>query len=221
MASNAGAGRGHSQDFRAARSWDDPGAACRGGFSAVGRESRGDPDRTTMTRAKPRVETEPTAKEVRRSSSERRRMILDTIFEERWTGFIATIRAIREDDRAAEEKLVAIAELILRDHGARPEWIKVLIFEIQRTRRFADPDRMRRTEELFEHVAGLLRAGQRRGELRGDLQPDLAARIFIGGLDILVTSRALALIEVEGDRDASTVGMARTMVELFMRGMAA
>jgi TetR/AcrR family fatty acid metabolism transcriptional regulator len=147
--------------------------------------------------------------------------ILDTIFEERWTGFIAAIRAIREDDRSAEEKLVAIAELILRDHRARPEWIKVLIFEIQRTRRFAEPDRMRRTEELFEHVAGLLRAAQRRGELRGDLQPELAARIFIGGLDILVTSRALALIEVEGNEDANAAEMARTMVELFMRGMSA
>ena len=80
--------------------------------------------------------------------------ILDTIFEERWIGFIAAIRAIREDDRPAEEKLVAIA-----------------------------------------------------------------ARIFIGGLDNLVTSRALELIEVEGDEDANAAEMARTRVELFMRGM--
>ena len=75
----------------------------------------------------------------------------------------------------------------------------MLIFEIQRTQRFADPERIEVVGELFRLIADILRDGQKRGELREDLDPELACYVFIGGLDIVVTSRVLDLIKIEGD----------------------
>lgn len=151
--------------------------------------------------------------------------ILDTIFFDRWGEFIEGVRAIAGDDGPVEDKLVSIAEVILSAHKSRPEWIKILIFEIQRSHRMLDRERMETVGELFETIAGILREGQARGELRTDLDPEVACYIFVGGLDTVVTSRVLALIptdeitpETEG---AHYVQLAKTVVELFVRGMAA
>ena len=82
--------------------------------------------------------------------------------------------------------------------------------------------------ELFEAIAGILREGQARGELRTDLDPEVACYIFVGGLDTVMTSRVLALMPEDesstDSEDARTHGqyvqLAKTVVELFVRGMA-
>ncbi|MCP4907303.1 MAG: TetR/AcrR family transcriptional regulator [bacterium] len=147
--------------------------------------------------------------------------ILDTIFLERWGEFMGAVRAIAADDRGAEDQLLSIAAVILNAHRTRPEWMKVLVFEIQRTQRFADPERVEVVGELFRTVAEILRGGQSRGELREGLDPELACYIFVGGLDVVVTSRALELIEIEGDEGTYYARMARTVVDLFINGMSA
>jgi len=151
--------------------------------------------------------------------------ILDTIFFERWGEFIEGVRAIAGDDGPVEDKLLSIAEVILSAQRSRPEWVKILIFEIQRSQRMLDRERMATVGELFETIAGILRQGQARGELRADLDPEVACYIFVGGLDTVVTSRVLALMptdevtpEAEG---AHSMQLAKTVVELFVRGMAA
>ena len=151
--------------------------------------------------------------------------ILDTIFLDRWGEFIDAVRAIAGDNRKVEDKLLSLAAVILSASRNRPEWVKVLIFEIQRTQRFADPERVEIVGELFKIIAEMLREGQAKGELRADLDADLACYIFIGGLDIVVTSRVLDLIKVdsgaEGDEGASYVHIARTVVDLFINGASA
>ncbi|MCR9097624.1 MAG: TetR/AcrR family transcriptional regulator [bacterium] len=153
--------------------------------------------------------------------------ILDTIFMERWGEFIASVRAIAGDDGPVEDKLRSIAEVILSAHRSRPEWVKILIFEIRRSQRMLDRERMEGIAELFEAIAGILRDGQARGELRRDLDPEVACYIFVGGLDTVVTSRFLALMpsdgatpEAEGAHHTHYVQLAHTVVELFVRGMA-
>ena len=151
--------------------------------------------------------------------------ILDTIFMERWGEFIAGVRAIAGDDGPVEDKLRSIAEVILSAHRSRPEWVKILIFEIQRSQRMLGRERIEVIGELFETIAGILRDGQARGELRRDLDPEVACYIFVGGLDTVVTSRVLALMPADGAtpeaEGAHYVQLARTVVELFVRGMAA
>lgn len=151
--------------------------------------------------------------------------ILDTIFLERWGEFIESVRAIAGDDGPAEDKLLSIALVILSAHKSRPEWVKILIFEIQRSQRMLDRERMDTVGELFETISGILREGQACGELRTDLDPEVACYIFVGGLDTVVTSRVLALMRTDAftpeTEDAHYVQLAKTVVELFVRGMAA
>ena len=100
--------------------------------------------------------------------------ILDTIFLERWGEFISDVRAVAGDDGPVEDKLRSIAEGILSVHKRQPEWVKILIFEIQRSQRMLGRDRMETIGELFEAIAGILQEGQARGELRTDLDPEVA-----------------------------------------------
>ena len=145
--------------------------------------------------------------------------ILDTIFLERWGEFISAVRAIAVDGRTVEDKLLSISAVILSAHRNRPSWMKVLIFEIQRTQRFSDPERMKVVGELFRAIAKILEEGQARGELRPGLDPGLASHIFVGGLDIVVTSRIIDQTKIEGDEGAYYARIARTVVDLFMNGM--
>jgi TetR/AcrR family fatty acid metabolism transcriptional regulator len=146
--------------------------------------------------------------------------ILDTIFQERWGGFIDLVREVADDERDVRAKLLSVAAVTLSAYRKRPEWVKVLVFEIQRTQRFADPERLRMVGQLFGLITRILREGQARGELRKDLDPVLAGYIFVGGLDIVVTNRVLDLSQIEGDEGTYYARIARTVVDLFLNGMA-
>jgi AcrR family transcriptional regulator len=151
--------------------------------------------------------------------------ILDTIFLERWGEFIAAVRVIAEGDRTVEDKLVAVAEVILSARQHDPEWVKILISEIQRSQRMLDRERLEIVAELFQLIARTLRDGQERGELRADLDAEIASTIFIGGIDTIVTSRVLEMFQTgdDGPPDEKVYfeHLSRTVVELFIRGMAA
>lgn len=158
--------------------------------------------------------------------------ILDTIFLERWGEFIGEVEAIAASPGPTEEKLLRIAGVISSAYSARSEWAKVLVFEIQRSQRLADPARLQRIGGLFRQIAQILRTGQENGELREDLDPDLACYIFVGGLDIVVTSRVLDRVTSgpqepsggrvgDGEEPAFSRKLARTVVDLFLDGMRA
>jgi TetR/AcrR family fatty acid metabolism transcriptional regulator len=148
--------------------------------------------------------------------------ILETIFEERWTGFVETVEAIAEAPTRTEEKLEAIAALILGAYRLRRDWVKVFVLEIQRSSRFAEPSQLRAVGRFFQAVAKILRAGQAQGALRGDLDPEVAGYVFVGGLEIVITALVLGVIrESDADPEAYAPKVARTVVEIFLRGIGA
>ena len=65
----------------------------------------------------------------------------------------------------------------------------------------------------------MLRAAQDHGELRPELDSDLACYIFIGGLDIVVTSRVVDLVAIEGEAGTDYGEITRTVVDLFLNGV--
>jgi TetR/AcrR family fatty acid metabolism transcriptional regulator len=149
--------------------------------------------------------------------------ILDTIFDEQWGAFLDAVEAIAEGGAPTEDKLLSIAGLILNAYRVRTDWVKVLVFEIQRSRRFANPEQLRAVGRLFRIVARILREGQKEGVLRPDVDPDVACFVFIGGLDSVVTSRVLDVFEVgesPGDEARYFLKVARTVVDLFLHGFA-
>ncbi len=148
--------------------------------------------------------------------------ILATIFEERWSGFIEAVDAIASGPTSTEDKLVSVAALILNAYRVRPDWVKVLVLEIQRSSRFAEPGQLRAVGRLFDGLARILRDGQSRGELRDELDPNVACYVFIGALDLVITSLVLGVTRIEGndsDVRAFHLKVARTVVDIFLNGL--
>jgi AcrR family transcriptional regulator len=147
--------------------------------------------------------------------------ILDTIFAERWGQFLEVVDGIAAGPQPASEKLRQLAALILFAYRRRSDWVKVLVFEIQRTSRFAEPEQIEAVGRLFRGVARIVRMGQESGELRSDLDANLVCLAFIGALETMITSqvmRVMRLPDQTQDDDDRTV---RTVVELFLGGLAA
>jgi AcrR family transcriptional regulator len=165
--------------------------------------------------------------------------ILSSIFEERWGAFLDTLEHIAGQPASAREKLDQVATVILGGHHVRPEWVKVLVLEIQRSSRFARPDQIRAVGRLFQIVARILREGQEKGELRVDVDPDVACYVFIGALEIVITGVVLKVIQPEagaagaptelpgpeerrdGERrdGAYYERVGRTVVDIFLNGV--
>jgi TetR/AcrR family fatty acid metabolism transcriptional regulator len=147
--------------------------------------------------------------------------ILNTIFEERWSGFLEAVEGVADSSTSTEDKLVSIAALVLNAYRLRPEWVKVLVLEIQRSERFAEPSQLRAVGRLFQAVERLLRSGQAAGELRAELDPEVASYLFVGGLEIVITARVLDVIRIdEGQEQEYYQKVARTLVDIFLHGLA-
>jgi TetR/AcrR family fatty acid metabolism transcriptional regulator len=150
--------------------------------------------------------------------------ILASIFEERWSGFLERVEAIAGGTTSTEDRLVSVAALILNAYRVRPDWVKVLVLEIQRSSRFAEPNQIEAVGRLLDAVARTLRSGQESGEVRKELDPNVACYVLIGALDLVITSLVLGITRLEGDeRDDREfyLEVARTVVDIFMHGMAA
>jgi hypothetical protein len=133
------------------------------------------------------------------------------------------VEAIAASPTSVEDKLVSVAGLILNAYRLRPAWVKVLVLEIQRSSRVTDPAQIRAVGRFFQLVAKILRSGQEAGELRRDLDPDVACYVFIGALELVITSLVLQVVRLEGESDAREyyLKVARTVVEICLRGLAA
>jgi TetR/AcrR family fatty acid metabolism transcriptional regulator len=147
--------------------------------------------------------------------------ILRTIFEERWSGFLEGLEGIADSAGTTENKLVSVAALMLNAYRLRPEWVKVLVLEIQRSSRFAEPSQQRAIGGLVQVIAGLIRAGQANGELRRNVDPEVASYLFIGGLEIVITARVLDVLKIDpGEEQGYYQKVARTVVDVFLHGLA-
>jgi AcrR family transcriptional regulator len=158
--------------------------------------------------------------------------ILSSIFEERWGAFLDTLEHVTGQPGTAADRLQRVATIILGGHHVRPEWVKVLVLEIQRSSRFAQPSQIRAVGRLFQIVARILREGQEKGEIRTDLDPDVACYVFIGALEIVITGVVLNVIQTAGAEGAGEdtgterrngayyEKVGRTVVEIFLNGVA-
>ena len=149
--------------------------------------------------------------------------ILSCIFQERWSGFLEAVEDVAGARTSSEERLVSLAVLILSAFRLRPEWVKVLVLEIQRSSRFAEPEQLKAVGRLFDVVEGIVREGQERGELRPELDAGVAEYIFIGALDLVITGLVLGVTRIEGDETDEReyyLKVARTVVEIFLHGLA-
>lgn len=147
--------------------------------------------------------------------------ILATIFEEQWLGFIAAVEDIGASNASLRDRMVSIAALMLSAYRVRPDWVKVLVFEIQRSSRFAQPGQIRAVTQLFDAVRKILEDAQATGELRDDVDARVASTLFIGALELMITSLVLGVSDVPDDEQgerAYYLAFANTTVEIFLNG---
>ncbi|MCP5068868.1 MAG: hypothetical protein GY946_20080, partial [bacterium] len=120
-------------------------------------------------------------------------------------------------------QLVSIATLILNAFRLRPDWVKVLVIEIQRSSRFAEPAQQQAVGSLFSAFEGILIGAKERGELREDLDVRVAAALFLGAVDLVITSLVIGVAEAPEDDAAQRafyLETAHQIVDIFLRGSA-
>jgi TetR/AcrR family transcriptional regulator, fatty acid metabolism regulator protein len=142
--------------------------------------------------------------------------VLDAAFRENWSVLLDRIRAVEESGGAAREQLRHVAAILLRTWLHQPDVVCLVVREIARS-----PEVQQRIGELVQPIEAIRRIvehGQETGEFRADLDPALAATIFCGGIDEILTSWVLG--QAPGDADG-VAAAERTLVDVVCAGFAA
>jgi TetR/AcrR family transcriptional regulator, fatty acid metabolism regulator protein len=140
--------------------------------------------------------------------------VLETIFREHWTTLLERVHEAEQTGDDPIEQLRGIAAAMFEGWLNEPDVVRVVVREIART------------EEISEHVGELVRPigairrvierGQAQGVLRDDLDASMAAVIFYGGIDELISGWVLGRIPGDADEVAAAE---RHLVEVLRRGL--
>jgi TetR/AcrR family transcriptional regulator, fatty acid metabolism regulator protein len=112
--------------------------------------------------------------------------VLETIFRDTWTQMLARVREVQEEGGPADEQVRKVTALLLRTWRRDPDLVRVLVREVTRS-----PEQMRRQiDEIghaYEVLEGIVVHGQETGEFRGDIDSKVAATVFYGVLEEVLT----------------------------------
>jgi TetR/AcrR family fatty acid metabolism transcriptional regulator len=141
--------------------------------------------------------------------------LLETIFRTTWTEMLARVREVQEADVPAAEAVRQVTALLLRTWRRDPDLVRVLVREVTRS-----PHVQQEIEEITQAMQALediVRKGQETGEFRNDLDPRLAAVVFYGALDEILTGWVLRQLP---DKDEDIAKAERNVVGLLVGGLA-
>ncbi len=142
--------------------------------------------------------------------------LLETIFRENWDVLLDRIAAVEANDEPAPQQLRHVSAILLRTWLHTPDVVRVVVREFGRS-----PEVAQRLGELakpIEAVERLIARGIERGELRGDLDPKLAATVFYGPIDELLTAWVLGRIP---GGEADVAAAEHTVLEVVLGGLVA
>ncbi len=142
--------------------------------------------------------------------------LLETIFRETWRELLNAVQSVEETDETARERLAGIAKILLRSWRRDPDLVRVLVREVTRSSHLQE-----RIDEIDAAFAGLERIiarGQEEGEFRADLDPRMAAYVFYGALEEILTGWVLGQLE---DGDEQITRAEETVVGVICGGLAA
>src|SRR4029453_14053854 len=126
------------------------------------------------------------------------------------------VQSVDETDETARERLAGIAQILLRSWRRGSDLVRVLAREGARSSHLQE-----RIEEIDAAFAGLERIiarGQEEGEFRADLDPRMAAYVFYGALEEILTGWVLGQLE---DGDDQITRAEETVVGVICGGLAA
>jgi TetR/AcrR family fatty acid metabolism transcriptional regulator len=141
--------------------------------------------------------------------------VLETVFRDTLTDLLDAFATVEESSEPAREQLRHVAAILLRAWRRDPDLVRVLVREVARS-----PQMQSKVEELgqvFRSIERIVARGQEAGELRADLDPRLAAWIFYGAIEEILTGWVLGQLP---DSDEEVAAAERTVVEVLCGGMA-
>jgi len=125
--------------------------------------------------------------------------VLESIFRDTWTQMLARIREVAESGEPVREQVRKVTALLLRTWRRDPDLVRVLVSEVTRS-----PEQLRRQIDEIGHAYQALEQivvnGQRSGEFRSDVDPQIAATIFYGALEEVLTGWVMGQLP-DGDED--------------------
>ena len=142
--------------------------------------------------------------------------LLETIFRTTWTEMLARVEEVEAARVPAPEAVRQVTALLLRTWRRDPDLVRVLVREVTRNQHV-----QREIEEItsaMEALERIVRGGQERGEFRSDVDPRLAAVVFYGALEEVLSSWVLGQLP---DRDADISRAERNVVALLTGGLGA
>jgi len=125
--------------------------------------------------------------------------VLDTLFLERWNVMLDAIRAAEAQEIPAREKLSAIASFIIESYRHDPELMKVIIVEVTRAANSFGERHLGVIREAYTLIAQIVRRAQADGSFRGEIDAELAAMVFYGVIEQVLTSWIFGLLPAEDD----------------------
>ena len=140
--------------------------------------------------------------------------ILETIFRETWGAMLYSVRGVEDAGGPAREQVRKVASIVLRGYIRNPDLIRVLVREVTRS-----PHLQAEVEEIghaTDELERIVRHGQETGEFRTQLPPRLAAAIFYGALESILTGWVLGAPPEDSEEVERAI---RTVVELLCDGL--
>ena len=126
--------------------------------------------------------------------------LLEAIFKETWGAMLATVSSVAELDAPAAERVRKVSEIVLRTWKRDPSLVRVLVREVTRSTHL-----QMETDEIGLAMAALQRIveqGQRDGEFGGEVDARLAAAIWYGALEEILTGWAFGQLP-DSDEDVA------------------
>jgi AcrR family transcriptional regulator len=134
--------------------------------------------------------------------------VLQTIFRETWTQMLARVSEVQEEGGPAREQVRKVTALLLRTWHRNPDLVRVLVHEVTRS-----PEQLQQQIDEIGHAYKALEAiiahGQESGEFRADLDPEIAAVVFYGALEEVLTGWVMGQLP-DGDEDIAKAEQAVT-----------
>jgi AcrR family transcriptional regulator len=109
--------------------------------------------------------------------------LLDAISAETWQAVAAAIERGRERESTGRGRLSYLTHFLLAASERQPDLVRVLIREVARSPRHESADVAR----VFRAIEGVVADAQAAGEFRRDVDPGLAAVVYFGAVDELLT----------------------------------
>lgn len=139
--------------------------------------------------------------------------ILHSIFDRAMAEFISEGKKELALIDTPKAKLTRIAELHLEKLGADRDLAVVFQVELRGSTKFMQEFSAAGFAEYLEIIRKTIDSGQRSGDFRNDIKPIVAAKIFYGALDEMVTNWILS------PKSYSLVSMADEVLKLYFGGI--